>query len=114
MDKYESFIGKPIEQMTLDEFNRFWELKYGDKEKKKGCQVEAEVGIANGGQIPETITFETKDIIELLSFIDMSLQPDFPVNKARGLLSKLKKICLKYGINWTGRQFQPFVNPTPD
>lgn len=68
-------------------------------------RVEAEVGIANGRQIPGTITFETKDIIELLSFVDMSLQPDFPVNKARGLLGKLKKICLKYGINWTGRQF---------
>ena len=85
--------------------NRITLTQFFDWAKSESNQVEAEVGIANGGQIPETITFETKDIIELLSFIDMSLQPDFPVNKARGLLSKLKKICLKYGINWTGRQF---------
>jgi len=65
----------------------------------------ASQGVQNGGQILETITFEIKDLVELLSFIDMSLQPDFPINKARGLISKLKKICLKYGINWTGRQF---------
>jgi len=53
--------------------------------------------------IPATITFEVKDIVELLTMVDMALQPDFPINKSQPLLQKIKIICLKYGINWTGR-----------
>ena len=35
MDKYETMIGKKIEDMSYDEFNEFWELKYGDKKKNQ-------------------------------------------------------------------------------
>ena len=56
------------------------------------------------GQIPESITFETKDIIELLTMVDSSLQPDFPLNRFPALLKRIKELCLKYGINWAGRQ----------
>ena len=56
-----------------------------------------------GADIPQTITFEFKDIVELLAMVDNSLQPDFPINRGPELLKKIKTICLKYGIKWTGR-----------
>ena len=91
---------------NYEPFGKEWETEIMKLPKKIiiDLYVKAVVGIATGERIPETIAFETKDIVELLSFVDMSLQPDFPINKARGLLNKIKKICLKYGINWTGRQ----------
>ena len=90
---------------NYEPFGKEWETEIMKLPKKIiiDLYVKAVVGIATGERIPETIAFETKDIVELLSFVDMSLQPDFPINKARGLLNKIKKICLKYGINWTGR-----------
>jgi hypothetical protein len=56
-----------------------------------------------GQEIPQKINFELKDLVELLTMVDIALQPDFPVNKSQALLKKIKLICLKYGINWTGR-----------
>ena len=76
-------------------------VKYGADETRP---VKKSVSDANGGQIPKTITFQLKDLVELLSMADMALQPDFPINKSANLLNKIKQICLKYGINWTGRQ----------
>lgn len=67
------------------------------------CQVDLQVSDANGGQVPQTIKLQLKDFVEFLSMVDMALQPDFPVNKSANLLNKIKQICLKYGINWTGR-----------
>jgi hypothetical protein len=69
----------------------------------KGGRVEAEVKPEIAG-IPTQITFEIKDIVELLAMVGSALQPDFPLNKSQMLLQRIKVICLKYGINWTGRQ----------
>lgn len=41
MDIFEQKIGKKIEDMTLDEFNRFWEMKYGNDNKKKEMKKRA-------------------------------------------------------------------------
>lgn len=69
----------------------------------KAIQVQARVS-PKVAEVPTHIEFEVKDIIELLAMVDSALQPDFPINKSQMLLQKIKIICLKYGINWTGRQ----------
>ena len=37
MDKYEAKIGKRIEDMSLEEFDRFWKIKYGEENPKDTC-----------------------------------------------------------------------------
>lgn len=41
MDKYEAKIGKRIEDMSMEEFDKFWEMKYGEENRKKEMKKKA-------------------------------------------------------------------------
>lgn len=74
------------------------------KEQDENFPVEARVGLQTAELQKAIITIKVKDLIELLTMVDSALQPDFPINRSQQLLERIKIICSKYGINWTGRQ----------
>ena len=104
MNEYEKLIGKRIEDMSYDEFNEYWFLKYGEEKPKD--HSDQTLICRTTGQLPETITFEGRDLMELITMIDSVLQIDLPANRLPMLLKRIKKILLKYGISWTGREIE--------